>query len=245
MVSGGLSELLSVAMALPAADVGSLVDALQQEPQALGRVASQAGSPALREACAILTQLLPDYGGGYLAGWVAGAAQAAAASRRSQQVDIVWTGPNSDVDTGRFTSQVVINLVGEAEKTLLLATYVSNPERRIADALVAAASRGVDVTVLSERPVDNPAYQSSHDALAGLPVRRLVWPAERRQPGASLHPKFVVVDERTALVGSANLTGRALDVNLECGVLIRGGPDPESISAHVWSLVRKGVLVSI
>ncbi len=45
-----------------------------------------------------------------------------------------------------------------------------------------------------------------------------------------------------ALIGSANLTGRALDTNIECGVLLRGGPQPRAISEHIWGLVRSGVL---
>ncbi|WP_425454039.1 phospholipase D-like domain-containing protein [Nocardioides immobilis] len=38
-----------------------------------------------------------------------------------------------------------------------------------------------------------------------------------------MHAKVLVVDRRTALVGSANLTGHALERNLECGLLVRGG----------------------
>ncbi len=38
-----------------------------------------------------------------------------------------------------------------------------------------------------------------------------------------MHAKVLVVDGRTALVGSANVTGSAMERNLECGLLVRGG----------------------
>jgi phosphatidylserine/phosphatidylglycerophosphate/cardiolipin synthase-like enzyme len=157
----------------------------------------------------------------------------------------VWTGPDSDVDTSRFTSQVIIDLIGEARRSLLLASYATNPEARIVAALTEAVDRGVDVSILYERAADNPAFRSGSDAFAGLRARRLIWPADRRPAGAALHPKFVVVDDHVALVGSANLTGRALDVNMECGMLIRGGRHPRAIADHIWSLLHSGELTAI
>ena len=48
------------------------------------------------------------------------------------------------------------------------------------------------------------------------------WPANRRpvvgQSHAALHAKLVAADERIALLGSANLTDKALAHNLELGV---------------------------
>ena len=58
-----------------------------------------------------------------------------------------------------------------------------------------------------------------------------------------LHAKLLVIDGRRALVGSANLTHRALTANLEAGVLIE---DPElaaELEAHVRTLISDGTLV--
>jgi phosphatidylserine/phosphatidylglycerophosphate/cardiolipin synthase-like enzyme len=76
----------------------------------------------------------------------------------------------------------------------------------------------------------------------GLTADRLRWPANRRPPGASLHAKIIVVDDVVALVGSANLTGRAMESNLECGILIRGGPQPAAIRAHIMDLRARALL---
>ena len=241
----GLLDLLPHVVALPAGDLEDLATAVAEGSDSVDRLRARSGSPLVRSVCDELLRLLSSHNGDFLSGWLTGAAASAEATRRSQQIDIVWTGPESEVDTGRLTSQVVIDLIGEAQSELLLASYATNPQQRTVTALSDALQRGVDITVLLERSVDNPAYRSDSEVLRELPVRRLIWPAEQRVTGASLHPKFIVVDKRLALIGSANLTGRALDVNMECGVLIRNGPHPRAIADHVWSLVHAGKLISL
>lgn len=240
-----LLDLLPSVMTLPVGDLEDLATAVAGGAGSVDRLKSRSGSPGVRLACDKLMWLLSQRSGDFLSGWLTGAATSADAVRRSQQVDIVWTGPESEVDTGRLTSQVVIDLIAEAEDELLLASYAAYPQERMLSAVRDALQRGVEITVLLERSVDNPAYGSDSETFRGIPARRLIWPAEHRPAGASLHPKFIVVDKQVALIGSANLTGRALDVNMECGVLIRGGPQPKAIVDHVWSLVHSGELVSL
>ncbi len=60
--------------------------------------------------------------------------------------------------------------------------------------------------------------------------------------GAALHAKALVVDGQRALVGSANLTQRALTANLEVGVLVRDPAVAGTIEAHVHELMADGVL---
>jgi phosphatidylserine/phosphatidylglycerophosphate/cardiolipin synthase-like enzyme len=54
-----------------------------------------------------------------------------------------------------------------------------------------------------------------------------------------MHAKILIVDRRTALIGSANLTGSALQRNLECGLLVRGGHIPGQLAEHL--LTARGV----
>lgn len=89
---------------------------------------------------------------------------------------------------------------------------------------------------------DNPSYTASGAPFPSLDVLRLHWPASSRPSGAALHAKIIVVDDRVALVGSANLTGRAMDDNLECGILIRGGREPRLIRDHITGLYEAGYL---
>ena len=106
----------------------------------------------------------------------------------------------------------------------------------------AAVARGVAATLLAERHEDNPSYTVLGTPFPGLKALRLHWPASSRPPGASLHAKVIVVDDQVALVGSANLTSRAMESNLECGILIRGGPQPRAVRNHITGLHAAGLL---
>jgi phosphatidylserine/phosphatidylglycerophosphate/cardiolipin synthase-like enzyme len=231
-----------LAAKLPVSDVLLLAKLARRGQAAIAEFQAQTGSAVLRDACQQVLDCLGADETEYLAGCLAGAVRASGRGRGLQEVDVVWTGPESDVDTGRLTSAVVSELIKSARHELLLVSYATYPERDVLLALQDACTRHVDVTVVFERNVDNAAYRGSDEGLAGLGLRRVVWPAVNRPLGASLHPKLVVVDKQVALVGSANLTGRALDTNIECGVLLRGGPQPRAISEHIWGLVRSGVL---
>ncbi len=126
-----------------------------------------------------------------------------------------------------------------------LVSYATHNEPSIKAALSAATARNVAVTLLAERHEDNPSYTAAGTPFPGLNVLRLHWPASSRPPGAALHAKIIVVDDQVALVGSANLTSRAMESNLECGILIRGGPQPRAIRDHITGLHAAEVLLRL
>jgi cardiolipin synthase len=121
-------------------------------------------------------------------------------------------------------------------------SFATHTEPVIAAALQAAAGRGVEIVLVVERHADNSAYTGASAPFPGLPALRLHWPADQREAGAALHAKIIVVDEKIALVGSANLTSRAMETNLECGILLHGGPYPPAIRAHITDLYVTGRL---
>ncbi|HET9899321.1 MAG TPA: phospholipase D-like domain-containing protein [Streptosporangiaceae bacterium] len=57
---------------------------------------------------------------------------------------------------------------------------------------------------------------------------------------ATLHAKLVAADERIALLGSANLTGKALAHNLEVGVIIWDSDVVCRMVRHFSALMRPG-----
>jgi cardiolipin synthase A/B len=146
--------------------------------------------------------------------------------RRHQSVSVVWTGPESGVSSSRLTAAAVIELINAARSQILLVSYATHTEPSISTALTAAVARGVAVTPLAERHEDNrpirhwarPFPASTRSACTGLLGR-----ARRARHGTARHAKIIVVDAQVALIGSANLTSRAMESNLECGILIRGG----------------------
>lgn len=181
---------------------------------------------AVRTAMELTDQGDGPYAAGLLTGWVD-------AIDQQPQLTPVWTGPESDRGQGRLTLAVVADLIDEARREILLVSYETVPSENIRAALAAAASRGVSVALLLERAADNHRFEAHADPFPDLPARRLRWPAVERPAGASMHAKVLVIDRRTALVGSANLTGYGLERNLECGLLIRGGRVPPLLAEHL------------
>ncbi|HEX3426400.1 MAG TPA: DISARM system phospholipase D-like protein DrmC [Acidimicrobiales bacterium] len=229
-----------LAQNLPAADLDALARGAERGRDGLIEIRSRTASPIVRAACDDLLAIAREPPS-YVAGTLAGAAAAVAVNRRDH-IEIVWTGPESDVDTTRLTAAVIIELVDEARQELLLVSYATYSEPRVTAAVSDALARGVNVTVLLERAVDNPNYLGQGHPFPGLPIRRLAWLPNYRPAGAALHAKLIVVDAAVALIGSANLTGRAMDTNLECGVLLRGGGQPQLIRDHIFGLLRRGCL---
>lgn len=245
MSSRAASLASDLAVHLPAADLRELSEAAAQGLPGLSGLRARSSAGVVRDACDQLMTALGSCAPGYLAGALAGVAELASAERRSGTVDIVWTGPSSDLRTSRLTAAVVVDLIAEARAEVLLVSFAAHTEPTIGGALHEAAGRGVTVTLLLERRDDNPAFSGQDLPFPALPARRLRWPASARPSGAALHAKVLVVDAAVALVGSANLTSRALEHNLECGVLLRGGTAPATIRRHLLRLEEARVLRDI
>jgi len=231
-----------IAERLPLSDILSLARAVSGGADAVRGFRGQASAPIVREACDEVLTRLANENPAYLAGLLAGAGTAIRRARQRQSIDVVWTGPESGIATGRLTAATIIDLIGQARRQILLVSYAAHTEPNLDAALTAAAGRGVQITLLAERHADNPAYAAVANPFPALSATRLNWPAAQRPPGASLHAKIIVVDDEIALIGSANLTNRAMESNLECGILIRGGPQPPAIRAHLTELRAEGHL---
>ncbi len=231
-----------IAEHLPAADVRRLARAAADGPSAVRALRGLAGAAVLRSACDQLLARLTGDNPAYLAGLLTGAAQAVDRARQRQSLDVVWTGPETGSGIGRLTAATVIDLIGQARHEILIVSYATRSEPAIEAALAVAAGRGAQITILAERHADNPNYTATGTPFPGLQALRLRWPASRRPAGAALHAKIIVVDDTIALVGSANFTSRGMESNLECGILIRGGPQPAAIRDHVTELRARGEL---
>lgn len=168
-------------------------------------------------------------------------ARTEADARRSRPV---WTGPGA-VGEQRLTAGVLHELVASARERILLVSFAAHTLPGLAADLEQAAGRGCTVDVVFETQDDSAGAYQSHEArpfhqVAG--IRRWRWPIEQRPAGgAVLHAK-TLVDGRRALVGSANLTQRALTANLEVGVLVGNSAVAGAIEIHVHGLMDSGVL---
>ncbi len=241
-----------------AASVGKALQPAQAERLAAALAAFDAATEAQHLAGLIPTPMFRQNTQRLLEAWadqagptgiVVGAAVAAAAhahhdARRSSQLELVVSGPATKVIHARRTEQVLLQLIDEAQQEILLITYALHMHDELRSRLDAAIARGVSVTVLAEDPLDDPNFSGAPaKALAGLDVKRLRWPADQRpESGAALHAKAVVIDRRTALITSANVTKRAAGDNIEAGLLLRGGDIPQRLADHVVQLLQDEVL---
>jgi phosphatidylserine/phosphatidylglycerophosphate/cardiolipin synthase-like enzyme len=61
----------------------------------------------------------------------------------------------------------------------------------------------------------------------------------------SVHAKVVVADGETCFITSANLTGYAMEKNMEAGVLLTGGQLPRQLINHLESLANANLIQRI
>jgi phosphatidylserine/phosphatidylglycerophosphate/cardiolipin synthase-like enzyme len=182
----------------------------------------------------------------YLTGLAAGYSQRAA----EVSVDTVWSGPASHHVPVRATAVVLADVVREAGRELLLMAYSAQPYQPLSDALGAALSRGVAVSVVVETLQGAGSALSGDEpyrAFAGVPgIELWHWPtSQRTEPRAKMHAKLAVADRRILLVTSANLTQSGVAKNIEAGLLIRGGSAPLRAAEHVDALRSSGTLTRL
>jgi len=159
-----------------------------------------------------------------------------------QSTELVWTGPTTPFVSARRTEQALLQVINAAQRNLFITSFVAYDVSTIVKALNAASGRGVVISMLLESSQDH-GGSITFDALgkmkALLPAARLyAWrdKADRYSDGC-VHAKVAVAEGRMCFITSANLTGYAMEKNMEAGVLITGGHIPRLLNAHLQSLV--------
>lgn len=157
----------------------------------------------------------------------------------------VWTGPGT-IGEERLTAGVLHELLTAARERILLVSYAAHTLPAVAADLEAAVNRGCRVDVVFETTADSSGSYTGPDRpfahLAG--IHRWHWPADHREPGAVLHAKLLIVDSCRALIGSANLTHRALTANIEVGVLITDPDIAAALERHTHALMQHAFVQS-
>ncbi|AHV36243.1 MULTISPECIES: DISARM system phospholipase D-like protein DrmC [Aeromonas] len=159
-----------------------------------------------------------------------------------QSTELVWTGPTTPFVSARRTEQALLQVINSAKRTLFITSFVAYDVSTIVTALNEANERGVAISMLLELSQDQ-GGSITFDAIAKMmalvPSARLYAWHEKSDPfsGGSVHAKVVVADDRECFITSANLTGHAMEKNMEVGLLISGGHIPKQLHGHLRSLV--------
>lgn len=163
----------------------------------------------------------------------------------AEVVEVVATGPSSPHVALRQTKAVLLSLIDEAQREVIVTSYAAYQVPDLVSALQRAANRGVLVRLILETKADSRGvltFDAAHAFRSLSGVELFAWPLEQREHGGRLHAKTAVADSSVAFVTSANLTGSAMEENLEVGVLLRGGQSPARLTEHFHALIASGVL---
>jgi len=131
--------------------------------------------------------------------------------------DIVWTSPRDVPGAEGRTTKAALDLINRAEGSVYAATYSAGWGSPHLVALSNALARGVAVTIVVDTAERRDAAEMIVRRLAGARV----WTLEKPEDDAYAiqHAKLIAVDDREALITSANFSTAAAERSLECGLL--------------------------
>lgn len=134
-------------------------------------------------------------------------------AKGSANCRVITDGPGEDMDKLTVVLAAATSL---ARKRVLIMTPYFLPPRELIGALVSAALRGVDVSVILPQKNNLPYV---HWATRNMLWELLRWGVKVfYQPGLFAHSKLFIVDDDYVQVGSANLDPRSLRLNFELAV---------------------------
>jgi cardiolipin synthase A/B len=150
-------------------------------------------------------------------------------------VAVVPSGPDQDHNA---SAMVYFTAIATARTRICLSTPYFVPDDPTLRALVGAALRGVEVTLLVPEKSDvllaGAAARATYPELLRAGVRVFEY-----LPGM-LHAKAMALDGRVALVGSANLDFRSFALNFEVGALVADA----AFAARVEDELRRDLAAS-
>ncbi len=166
---------------------------------------------------------------------------------RHQSTELVWTGPTTPFVSARRTEQALLQVINSAKQTPFVTSFVAYDVSTIVKALNEASTRGVDISMLLEASQDH-GGSISFDAIGKMeslvPNAHLYTWRDRGEifSEGRVHAKVAVADRHTCFITSANLTGFAMDRNIEAGLLLSGGNIPQMLEEHLRALVSMKIV---
>lgn len=164
-----------------------------------------------------------------------------------QSTELVWTGPTTPFVSARRTEQALLQVINSAEQSLFITSFVAYNVLSIVNAMNSAVERGVSISMLLESSQDH-GGSINIDVIGKM--RGLVPSAQfytwRNKTvdfyAGRVHAKIAIADNDMCFITSANLTGYAMEKNMEAGVLISGGNIPKLLEGHLRYLVNTKIV---
>jgi len=139
----------------------------------------------------------------------------------------VGTGPLSPHAT---MTDIFVAVLAAAQERAVITTPYFAPDPPLLGAIIAAARRGVQLSIIFPQRNDSRITGAISRAYYPVLARAGVRIFEFR--GGLLHAKTLVVDDALALVGSANMDRRSLDLNFENNMLFESAALALDVGEH-------------
>lgn len=137
---------------------------------------------------------------------------------------LIMTGPISESNVG-YTLGNFRKLIETAKNEIILVGYVfNNIEGQmdpVIESLMSATSRGVGVKIFFEKGASAKSLINIWKKSKSYQTPELYYYKKKTQHSV-LHAKALIRDDDTIFVTSANLTGSAMEKNIELGILHHG-----------------------
>lgn len=168
-------------------------------------------------------------------------------AKGEQEIELVWTGPSSRLIATRKTEQALLEVIDAAKVKIFITSFVAYNVTAIMSALQRATDRGVKISMLlesSERHGGGVSIDAIAQMRVAFPAAKIYFWHDKDESfvGGKVHAKVAVCDGELCFISSANLTGHAMEKNMEAGVLIRGGALPRKLHDHLEALVTIKIL---
>lgn len=143
------------------------------------------------------------------------------------------TGPNSPRGA---MSDVFVALLAGAEREVVISTPYFVPDAPLLAALVSCARRGVETRLIL--PARNDSWAVGAIGRAHYPELLAAGVRVFEFHGGLLHAKTLVPDRCVAMVGSANMDRRSIDLNFENNILLCSEPMARAIRERQDAYLR-------
>jgi len=148
------------------------------------------------------------------------------------ELQVVPSGPDVPGDP---LYEGIIAMIQDAEKSITIVTPYFIPDDVLLRSLIVKARAGREITLVlparSNHPITDFARRYYTRELVKAGARVMLYSDHM------LHAKAVVVDDRVALIGSANFDLRSLFVNFEIGVFVHSAPDVLALKSWAAELI--------
>lgn len=149
-------------------------------------------------------------------------------------------GPNEDHDR---LSMVLIGAISSARSHIQIMTAYFLPSRELIAALISAALRDVEVTIVLP--------EKSNIRAVDWATRKTLWELLRcgvrvvYQPPPFAHSKLFVLDRHYAQIGSANMDPRSLRLNFELTVEVYDADIAGRLASHIEEIAARSRRVTL